>query len=151
MDISQFIQQNFTYILSVFLIIFMFKNRILAQVYKLETISVENAFQVFKKKSINTTFLDVRTAWELKRDPKIKKSKFIPLSELSGRVDEIEKGGKDKKIIVVCRTGARARAAGIKLKRQGFSDVHVMRGGIMGWQRADYPLSVPKVKNSNIG
>jgi len=151
MDISQLIQQNLIYILSFILILFMFKNLILAKVYKLETISTDHAFHVFKEKTINSMFLDVRTDWELKKDPKIKKSKFIPLSELSGRIHEIKEGGIDKKIVIVCRTGSRARSAGIKLKRAGFSDVSVMKGGIMSWQRADYPLSIPKTKNTSFG
>mgnify|MGYP003960243341 FL=1 len=97
MDIYQLIQQNLPYILSLLLMLFMFKNLILAKVYKLETISTEHAFHIFKEKTINSMFLDVRTDWELKRDPKIKKSKFIPLSELSGRINEIKKGGVEKK------------------------------------------------------
>ena len=152
MDITQLIQQNLPYILSIILMLFMFKNQILSQVYKLETISTDHAFHVFKEETINSMFLDVRTDWEVERDPKINKSKFIPLSELSGRIHEIKnQGGVEKKIVLVCRTGSRARAAGIKLKRAGFSDVHVMKGGIMSWQRADYPVTIPKTKNTNFG
>ncbi len=151
MEFTLFLQQNIYYILFGVLILLMFKTRILSKVYGLQSISVQDAFLAFKGKSGKALFLDVRTKWELDKESKIKKSKAIPLSELSQRMDEVEKlGGSSKKIIIVCRSGSRARSAGVKLKRAGFSDVYVMNGGIMGWQRADYPVTRSKTK-VNIG
>jgi rhodanese-related sulfurtransferase len=149
MEIIQLLQQNSHYILFGAFILFASKNQVLSKIYGLESISVQEAFQVFKKKSANTLFLDIRTAWELERGPRIKKAKAIPLSELSKRMHEIKKdNGVDKQIIVVCRSGHRAKSAGIKLKKAGFSDVYVMKGGLIGWQRAEYPVTQPKKSGS---
>ena len=150
MELPQFLQQNIQYLLFAILLLFMLKNRILSKVVGLQAMSVQDAFEVFKTKPKTSIFLDIRTSWELEKDPKIKTSKWIPLSELSNRMPELEKlGAKEKTIIVVCRTGSRARSAGIKLKRAGYSDVYVMSGGVMSWQRADYPVNFPKVKKRN--
>ncbi len=149
MEITQLLQQNIYYILFGVFILFAFKNRILSKIYGLETISVQEAFQLFKKKSAKSLFLDVRTKWETEREPGIKKAQAIPLSDLSKRMHEIKKNnGTNKQIIIVCRSGLRARSAGIKLKRAGLSNVYVMSGGIIGWQRAEYPTTQPKKTNS---
>jgi len=148
MEMTQFLQQNVLYIVSSFLLLLMFKTTILAKVYRLESVSANEAFQLFQKKSSQTVFLDVRTPWELEREPKIKKSVLIPLSELSKRADEIKQMGDDKKIIIVCRSGSRAKSAGVKLKRAGISDVHVLSGGMNSWRNADYPVTKVKFKAS---
>ena len=149
MDLTQIIQQNIYYIIFGLLVLLMFKGRILSKVYNLQTISVQDAFQDFKNKTMKSLFLDVRTQWELERESKIKKSKLIPLAELKLRLEELKKyDGEGKKIILVCRSGSRARTAGIKLKKAGFSNVFVLHGGMIRWENAAYPVIRPKQKQS---
>ena len=143
MNIFLFLQEHFYYVLAAIAIIFLFKNKLLAKVYNVRYMSVEDAFSAYQKSS-KSLFLDIRTTWEIEKDPRIKSAKAIPLSELRQRLGEIKKRGADRNIIVVCRSGHRAVNAGIKLKKAGFNNVSVMNGGIAAWQRSGYPVSKPK-------
>ena len=149
-EFTQLLQQNLVYILSGILILWMFKTRILAKIYQLQSISAQEAYQLLKKKPAEATFLDIRTTWELENESRIKKSKAIPLSQLSGRMEEMKELGLDRKIVVVCRSGSRARSAGVKLRRAGFSEVYVMDGGILSWNAADYPTTRKKKKQNAV-
>ena len=67
------------------------------------------------------------------------KARNIPVRELAGRIGEIAKF-KDKPIIVTARASARANAACRFLKRSGFNNVYLLRGGIAAWQQANLPV-----------
>ncbi|MBS1185436.1 MAG: rhodanese-like protein [Proteobacteria bacterium] len=70
----------------------------------------------------------------------IPKAKHIPLGQLAGRLQEIEKF-KGKPILVTCRSGHRsARACGM-LKKAGFETVYNQAGGILAWERASLPVT----------
>jgi len=70
----------------------------------------------------------------------IPKAKHIPLGQLAGRLQEIEKF-KGKPILVTCRSGHRsARACGM-LKKAGFETVYNQAGGIHAWERANLPVT----------
>jgi rhodanese-related sulfurtransferase len=70
----------------------------------------------------------------------IPKAKHIPLGQLAGRLQEIEKF-KGKPILVTCRSGHRsARACGM-LKKAGFETVYNQAGGILAWERANLPVT----------
>jgi rhodanese-related sulfurtransferase len=66
-------------------------------------------------------------------------ARHIPESQLADRVKELEKF-KARPIVVCCRTGTRAPAAGAALRKQGFAEVFALRGGVAGWQQASLPL-----------
>lgn len=63
----------------------------------------------------------------------------IPLAELAGRLKELEKF-KGRPIIVSCGSGARAAVASGVLRKNGFTEVAALRGGIAAWQQAGMPL-----------
>jgi rhodanese-related sulfurtransferase len=70
----------------------------------------------------------------------IPKARHIPLGQLAGRLQELDKF-KSKPILVTCRSGQRsARACGI-LKKAGFETVYNQAGGIMAWERANLPIA----------
>src|SRR5690606_32250929 len=50
-------------------------------------------------------------------------------------------------VVLVCKTGQTAAAAARRLKKAGFEQVHVLDGGIGGWQQADLPLAKGKSRN----
>lgn len=66
-------------------------------------------------------------------------ARHIPLKELEQRAGELAKF-KGKPVIVTCRSGPRAGSASRVLKRAGFSNVYVLKGGIAAWQQASLPL-----------
>lgn len=73
--------------------------------------------------------LDVRTKEEF-NEGHVKNSKHIVLNEIPSKVKEIK--ALDKKIIAVCRSGARSGQATSYLKQQG---IDIINGG--PWQNVD--------------
>ena len=61
-------------------------------------------------------------------------SLLIPLNELAARRDELP---TDRELVLLCRTGSRARLAAAEL--QGFR-TRVLEGGIVAWQEAGHPV-----------
>ncbi len=43
-------------------------------------------------------------------------------------------------IVMVCQSGVTAGPAARRLKKAGFTQVHILDGGILAWQQADLPL-----------
>lgn len=83
--------------------------------------------------------LDVRSADEY-RAGHIAGALLIPLGELRGRMNELP---KDRQILCVCRSGARSGSAVGHLTGAGFDAVN-LRGGMMSWQGAGYPVKKGK-------
>ncbi len=81
--------------------------------------------------------IDVREMPEIAAG-KIENAHPMPLASLPMRLSELD---NDKKIIMVCRSGARSAHACMFLKQQGFDNVYNLRGGLMGWVRANKPLT----------
>ena len=82
-----------------------------------------------KDKKGEFLLLDVRQPEEYEAGH-IPGAMLIPLGELEGRREELERG---KKIITYCRSGHRSMAAAIALCELGFKDVHHLEGGILNW------------------
>lgn len=68
-----------------------------------------------------------------------------PLSEIDKWVDEFA-GRKDRKIVVVCRSGNRSRVASQYLAKQGFRSVVNMTGGMRAWKEKKYPVTMKPVE-----
>ncbi len=62
---------------------------------------------------------------------------LIPMGTVSARLSDIP---TDKTVIVTCRSGNRSGQITDFLRRNGFTRVHNMQGGILAWQRAGYPV-----------
>lgn len=54
----------------------------------------------------------------------------IPLKHIRKQADKLS---KDKKVVLICQTGARANEACKRLKRRGFKDLANVRGGLSMW------------------
>lgn len=74
----------------------------------------------------DTQLIDVRTPREFSAR-RLKGFKNIPLKELKQETDTLS---KDKKLIIVCETGMRSMQACKRLKREGFTKLINVRGGI---------------------
>lgn len=73
--------------------------------------------------------LDVRTVEEYE-EISVPGSILIPLQELETRLDELD---KDKKYLVLCRSGNRSVTASNILIANGFKHVSNITGGITQW------------------
>jgi rhodanese-related sulfurtransferase len=70
----------------------------------------------------------------------IPKARHIPLGQLAGRLQELDKF-KSKPILVTCRSGHRSARACGTLKKAGFETVYNQAGGIIAWERANLPVT----------
>jgi len=66
-------------------------------------------------------------------------AKNLPLARLDTPAPDIAKR-KDKPVIVYCDGGERSGKALAALKKQGFTRVASLSGGLKGWQQAGLPV-----------
>lgn len=66
-------------------------------------------------------------------------SKHIPSEKIEERWAELQKF-KEKPIVVIYRGGIRSNHASLVLKKNGFSQVVNLMGGIDSWKRAGLPM-----------
>lgn len=67
----------------------------------------------------------------------------VPLNELAGRLATGAgnmDGLKDLPVFVICKTANRSPSAARLLKKRGFTDVAVVKGGMSAWKRAGLPI-----------
>ncbi|HSH01649.1 MAG TPA: rhodanese-like domain-containing protein [Anaerolineae bacterium] len=88
-------------------------------------------------KGSDVVVVDVRSAGEY-AGGHVAGSRLLPLFTLPLRHNELP---KDKRIVCVCRSGARSQAACEQLVSLGFTDVINLQGGMMAWERAGLPVS----------
>jgi glyoxylase-like metal-dependent hydrolase (beta-lactamase superfamily II)/rhodanese-related sulfurtransferase len=81
--------------------------------------------------------VDVRTPAEY-RSVHLEPSVSLPLDEIARRRGELR---PDRELVLVCRTGARARLAATEL---GGLRTRVLEGGIAAWQEAGFPVVLGK-------
>ena len=65
-------------------------------------------------------------------------SKNIPQNELTRRINEIT--NIDKSVILVCDMGNISPNAGEALKKEGYEDIYLLKGGINQWKIDNLPL-----------
>jgi rhodanese-related sulfurtransferase len=97
------------------------------------TISVADAHNLYQ----NGAFvLDVRTQeeWNEFHAPN---TTLIPLDQLASRLNEVP---RDRRIVVVCRSGNRSQQGRDILLNAGFEQVTSMAGGLNEWQASGYPI-----------
>lgn len=83
--------------------------------------------------------IDVRQVHEYQA-AHLKGTQLIPLNQLKQHFDDLP---QDREIICFCRTGSRSSLAARQLNAAGYEAVNV-RGGILAWQRAGYPVKKGK-------
>lgn len=70
----------------------------------------------------------------------IPKALNFPLEELAADNKDLLKH-KDKTAILVCQTGSRSTKAAKKLLTLGFSNVNILRGGLVSWTKENLPVT----------
>lgn len=64
-------------------------------------------------------------------------AEFAPLGTLQALLN---RWSKDDALVFVCKSGRRATIAAMSAERRGFSNVHVLTGGMDAWQSAGLPV-----------
>lgn len=93
-----------------------------------------------------TRLLDVRTPGEFDSQH-IAGAYNVPLDTLGEHAVEIRAGVTDP-IVLVCRSGQRARKAEEALRATGMSNLHVLDGGMAAWIAAGQPVRDGKPRMS---
>lgn len=99
-------------------------------------ISAEDA--VAQTQKAYAQFIDVRTPEEYAAGHPARAIN-IPLSELPGKLDRLE---KNEPVYVICQTGRRSKEASEILVKNGFPWVFTVSGGADAWTAARAPTEV---------
>lgn len=82
--------------------------------------------------------VDVREAREY-RQGHIPQAALLPLLELLLQPDRLP---RDRPVALVCRSGRRSERAAALLMSRGFTDVTVLRGGMLAWEASDLLVAI---------
>ena len=85
----------------------------------------------------NAFLIDLRES-EAFQNGHITNSINIPFNNLSNRTNEINQ--QDKSIILICDMGSVSPNAGEILKKEGLTNVLILKGGINEWRMQNLPL-----------
>jgi rhodanese-related sulfurtransferase len=99
-------------------------------------VSAFDAVQLINRR--DALVLDVRASGEYAAGH-IANARHIQEAQLADRIKELDKF-RSRPIIVSCGTGSRAPGVTGVLRKQGFTEVFALRGGIAAWQQASLPL-----------
>lgn len=122
----------------------------------------KDAYNLFKQKSKNILFVDIRTSGELssvgmptpidgnvpylfkkwnkekKKTEKILNNDFVPAIEKQLKEKHLD---KQSPIFLICLNGNRSSKAAYVLAKAGYQNVYGIMGGVKGWQNSDLPWS----------
>ena len=113
---------------------------ILRRVRGVSTLDAAGALRLINDQ--DAAIVDIRDAGDYK-EGHIPQARHIPFAALQERLGELAKV-KDQPIIVYCRTGTTSQSACVLLKKNGFADVHSLKGGLPSWLDAHLPVSRKK-------
>lgn len=99
-------------------------------------LSVQDA--VLKLNAGNMKVIDVRDQESFK-EGHLDKAVNIPLKDLEKNITKLSKL-KKKAILVTCNTGHISVGAGTILRKNGFDDLYLLKGGVNAWSEAHMPL-----------
>ena len=89
----------------------------------------------------NAIMVDMRSDRDF-RDGHIVNALHVPAenNDMPARLEKY----RDRPLIVYCRSGNQSLTVCGKLRKQGFEKVYNLKGGVLGWQQADLPVSKGK-------
>ncbi len=105
------------------------------EIEKINTITPKELKDTFDEK--DHFLLDVRNSSNWKKPGHIKNANQVYVGKLENSLEKIP---NNKEIIVYCDSGFKTSIASSFLKKNGFSKVTNLLGGILAWKKADYSL-----------
>lgn len=93
-------------------------------------ITVNELADMLEDQDNDYQYIDIRPAKQFQK-LHVYGFKNIPLNDLKKEIDTLS---KDKKVVVMCQRGIYGNEACKILKRQGFSDLANVRGGVVTWE-----------------
>lgn len=119
-----------------------FLPRLVSRLRQGPMLAVDDLRQALDEKT-DLLLLDVRTAADFDGDQgHLPAALNLPVEELPERLAEL--GPRlDRRVAIVCRTDRRSARAARILAGAGFTDVHVVRGGMTAWLEHGWPVASP--------
>ena len=104
-----------------------------------KVIDVKQAYELIQKDS-SVVVIDVRTPQEFNSETgHVPGAKLMPVNEIEKWADELATM-KDRKFVVICRSGNRSTMASNYLASKGFSNIYNVAGGMIDWNRNQLPV-----------
>ncbi|MFN4327755.1 MAG: rhodanese-like domain-containing protein [Limnobacter sp.] len=100
-------------------------------------VSVAQATLLMNQKK--AVFVDIRDADVVSTQGTVANARRIDVGDLQAKADSLSKN-KETPVVVLCQSGIKAIPAAKILKASGYTDVHVLDGGINAWKEAGLPL-----------
>lgn len=104
---------------------------------KPDEISVEQLKARLEEASFNGLLIDVREPWE-HNVAHIEEARHIPMADIPDAVDELQTTGKDRELLIICKSGGRSARVTDYLSEHGFSNVHNVSGGMDAWLKISH-------------
>ena len=82
--------------------------------------------------------VDVRSVDQFKKGH-IGNAINLPLADITNSSEQLKKL-KEKRVIACCDVGNLSNAAVKELRKQGFADALILKGGLNAWKASNYPL-----------
>ncbi len=102
-----------------------------------DEISVEQLKSRLKEASFNGLLIDVREPWE-HNIAHIEAARHIPMAEIPENLDELQKTGNDRELLIICKSGGRSGRVVDYLSEHGFTNVHNVTGGMDAWLKINH-------------
>jgi len=67
----------------------------------------------------------------------------LPVSKINDSLGKLKKN-KGKPIIITCETGANSSKAATVLRKNAFTDLYILSGGLTAWKKENLPLEKGK-------
>jgi hydroxyacylglutathione hydrolase len=106
--------------------------------HSIPAITVQNLCQLLDARK-NPFILDVRSGEELERNGRINDAVHIHITTLPEHISRIP---KDRPVYIFCGSGMRSMIAASLLKGLGWKNIHVVLGGLAGWNSVSCPLDL---------
>jgi len=102
----------------------------------IQKVTSQEAVQLINRQA--GVVLDVRETGEF-QGGHIARAINIPLGQVASRSQELKKF-KERPVIICCASGARSARAAAILRKEGFTSVRNLAGGISSWRSHNLPI-----------
>jgi rhodanese-related sulfurtransferase len=86
----------------------------------------------------NAVVIDLRSAAQYAQGH-LPSARHLEMADLQAKIGQIAKN-KSNPVILVCQTGQQSQKASRAVTEAGYSEVHVLQGGVDAWQKAGMPV-----------
>jgi rhodanese-related sulfurtransferase len=99
-------------------------------------LSAAEATQLINRR--NAVVLDLRAAADF-ANGHLPAARHLEFGELKSKIGQVARN-KGTPVLLVCQTGQQSHKAVREVEEAGYTEVHVLQGGVTAWQQAGMPV-----------